>query len=382
MTSAGSDISNADPETLDSGKSDIEHRADFDKIRYAQVWEDADVLAEALKVGPGDTVVSIASAGDNAIGLLAHNPERVIAADLNPAQLACVRIRAAAYRMLTHAELLELMGSRKSARRGELLDRVARGLEPEDQAFWAAREDDVIHYGLGGVGKFESYFRLFRTALLPFVHSGRTIRELVRPRDPEARAEFFDKRWNNLRWRLLVRTFFSKPVMGRLGRDPAFFDHVSDSAAEQVARNTRLALVEQDPSQNPYLHWILFGNHGEALPMALREENFELIRKRLDRLEIRLSTVEALAEQGVKADAFNLSDIFEYMSPDAHAAAYASVLACANPGARIAYWNMMAPRRAPGPLRHRVTTDAALEQALRPVDKAFFYRAFVIETVK
>jgi S-adenosylmethionine-diacylglycerol 3-amino-3-carboxypropyl transferase len=70
------------------------------------------------------------------------------------------------------------------------------------------------------------------------------------------------------------------------------------------------------------------------------------------------------------------------MSPEAHAAAYASVLACANPGGRIAYWNMMAPRRVPGPLSHRVTTDTELELRLRPVDKAFFYRAFVIETVR
>ena len=84
----------------------------------------------------------------------------------------------------------------------------------------------------------------------------------------------------------------------------------------------------------------------------------------------------------MRADAFNLSDIFEYMSPEAHAQAYASVLACARPGARIAYWNMMAPRRAPADLADRVTTDPALEATLRPRDKAFFYRDFVIETVR
>ena len=59
--------------------SEIEGRARFDRIRYAQVWEDADVLAAALKIGPGDTVVSIASAGDNAIALLTQGAERIIA---------------------------------------------------------------------------------------------------------------------------------------------------------------------------------------------------------------------------------------------------------------------------------------------------------------
>jgi S-adenosylmethionine-diacylglycerol 3-amino-3-carboxypropyl transferase len=34
----------------------------------------------------------------------------------------------------------------------------------------------------------------------------------------------------------------------------------------QVARLTRKALVDQDPAVNPYLHWILRGTHGDALP--------------------------------------------------------------------------------------------------------------------
>lgn len=362
--------------------SEIESRAKFDRIRYAQVWEDADVLVAALRVQPGDTVVSIASAGDNAIALLAQGAERVIAADLNPTQLACVRVRIATYRTLDHAELLELMGSRPSARRGELLDRVARTLDAEDQAFWAARKDGVERFGIGGVGKFEDYFHLFRTKLLPLVHSRATVEGLLQPRDAAARADYYERRWNGLRWRMLIKVFFSKAVMGRLGRDPAFFDHVQGSASEQVARNTRQALVEQDPSQNPYLSWILTGTHGEALPLALRAEHFDTIRDRIDRLEVRLSTIESLAEQGVRADAFNLSDIFEYMSPPAHEAAYRTVLDCARPGARIAYWNMMAPRRVPAALADQVTTDRALEASLRPIDKAFFYSDFVVETVR
>jgi S-adenosylmethionine-diacylglycerol 3-amino-3-carboxypropyl transferase len=117
------------------------------------------------------------------------------------------------------------------------------------------------------------------------------------------------------------------------------------------------------------------------LPRALEPERHEIIRDRLDRLEIRLCTVETLAEEGVKADAFNLSDIFEYMSPEAHEAAYGTILAASRPGARIAYWNMMAPRRVPASLASRVTTNTALEAKLKPLDKAFFYSDFVIEEV-
>lgn len=258
---------------------------------------------------------------------------------------------------------------------GEIL--VARHTDPGWIAVFANASGVIAERG-----SLLSHFRLFRTRLLPLVHGRETIEGLLAPREIAARADYYDRRWNNLRWRMLLKTFFSKTVMGRLGRDPAFFDHAEGSASDQVARNTRQALVDQDPSRNPYLAWILTGTHGDALPLALRPEHFDVIRERIERLEVRLSTIEALAEQGVRADAFNLSDIFEYMSPAAHEAAYRSVLDCARPGARIAYWNMMAPRRAPASLADRITSDRTLEASLRPMDKAFFYSDFVVETVR
>ncbi len=359
----------------------IATRAVFDTIRYAQVWEDADILVAALRPKPGDTVVSIASAGDNALALLAEGPERVIAVDINPAQLACLRLRAAAYRMETHDELLELMGSRESGRRAHLLDEVARTLSDEDQKFWATQKDQIIRYGVNGVGKFENYFRTFREWVLPFIHNRETIDALLRPRVLDERRKFYDRYWNIWGWRMMLRVFFSKTVVGRLGRDPATFDNVAGGPSEQVARLTRKALVDQDPSKNPYLHWILRGTHGGTLPRSLEPERHELIRDRLDRLEIRHCAVETLAGEGVKADAFNLSDVFEYMAPDVHEKAYGAILAASNPGARIAYWNMATPRRAPSSMAARVKTNADLETKLKPFDKAFFYLDFVIEEV-
>src|SRR5260370_31734034 len=99
-----------------SVRSEIAARADFSEIRYAQCWEDADILLSGLDVQPGDTCLSIASAGDNTLALLSKRPRRVIALDLSAAQLACLQLRVASYRELTHGELLELMGSMPSTR--------------------------------------------------------------------------------------------------------------------------------------------------------------------------------------------------------------------------------------------------------------------------
>src|SRR5688500_13209672 len=78
-------------------RSEAAAHADFSQVRYAQCWEDADVLLEGLRLRPGAVCLSIASAGDNTLALLTKEPQRVIALDLNPAQLACLALRVAAY---------------------------------------------------------------------------------------------------------------------------------------------------------------------------------------------------------------------------------------------------------------------------------------------
>ena len=247
-------------------RSEAAERIDFSAIRYAQAWEDADVMLAGLDVRPGDVCVSIASAGDNTLALLTKNPSRVIALDLSAAQLACLELRVAAYRTLTHAELLELVGSRPSDRRPELYARCRSLLSVRARELWDGRPAD-IRRGIGGAGKFEKYLALFRRAVLPLVHRRATVMELLRPKTADTRRLFYDTRWNTWRWRLVFRLFFSRFVMARLGRDPECFHYVTTPVADAVLERTRHALTELDPSANPYIHWILTGTHGAIAAM-------------------------------------------------------------------------------------------------------------------
>ncbi len=363
--------------------TEVASRAEFGAIRYAQCWEDAGLLVEALQPA-GRACVSIASAGDNAFALLAAGAERVVALDLNPAQLACVALRAAAYGNLDHPGFLRLLGSRPAApgERAALYARCRPELTPGVAAFWDAHPA-LIAAGIGGAGKFENYFRLFRSRVLPLVHSRSRVSELLdTPRAAAARRDFYARRWDTWRWRLLFRLFFSRRLMGALGRDPAFFNYVEGSVADRILSRTRHALVELDPTTNPYLHWVLRGTHGTALPFALREENFHKIRSQLHRFEWHLCTVEDwLARPNASAaDAFNLSDIFEYMSQENTERILRAILARSRPGARLAYWNMLVPRSRPASLASRLhpLPESAV---LHARDQAWFYSRFVVEEV-
>ena len=367
-----------------SATTEAAARADFSQIRYAQVWEDADVLVAALDIQPTDTVLSIASAGDNALALLGAGAERVIALDLNPAQLACLELRVAAYSGLSHSELLILFGSRSAttSRRLALYQRCRRRLCDSVRKFWDARMDAMAD-GVGGAGKFENYFRLFRTRLLPLVHRRKTVLRLLRGGPRAERERFYREHWDTWRWRLLFKIFFSRRTMGRFGRDSAFFRYVEGSVAERILTRAKHALIELDPADNPYLHWILTGTHGPVLPWALREENFERIRSRLDRLEWHELTLEAFLESAApaKIDKFNLSDIFEYMSPENSAKLLGRLAEASRPGGRLVYWNMLAPRARPEALAQRLRPREDIAGPLFQQDRAFFYSALRVEDV-
>lgn len=349
----------------------IEKRARFDLIRYANSWEDADVLCEALQPAPGKRMLAIASAGDNAFALLAGGAD-VVAVDLSEAQLALVELKRAAIRRLD--DVAGFLGIRPMHDRL----RAYRSLQlPADTRAWWDAHTDAIEKGVSRAGRFENYFRLFRRYVLPLVHTRGTVEKLLAPKSRDERQRFYDEEWNTWRWRAMFRLFFSRFVMGRTGRDPEFFRYVEGSVAERIFRRAEYAMTELAPHANPYFTHIFTGNYGDVLPRYLRD--LDALRANLDKLTLVRGSIDEAATG--RFDGFYLSDIFEYVDETTHAAMYERLLNAANPGARLAYWNLLVPRRVPPQLESRVKELREEAEALFARDQAFFYGALVLESV-
>lgn len=360
-------------------RPEVARRASFAFLRYASVWEDADVLCRALEPRAWHgRVLSIASAGDNVLALLTLDPEEIVAADLSPAQLASLELRCAAFRHLDDPELHAFLGVLPSPYRLATYAGLRRALSERARDYWDRNLDQVARGPIHG-GRFERYLRAFGRGVLRTVHSAETIRELRRDRDAEARRQFYDRHWDTPAWRMLFRVFFSRAVMGRLGRDPAFFTHVEGTVAERILLRTRHALRDLPTRDNPYLAYILTGNFPpEALPLYLRSEHSAAIRARLDRIRLLEGPVQAASGP---FDAMNLSDLFEYLSEAEHEACYGALVAKARPGARLAYWNMLVPRERPRSLGSRIRPLHGVARALHREDRAWFYTAFHLDEV-
>ena len=360
-------------------EANINNQTNFNIFHYGQVWEDADLLIEALNLKPNDTVLSIASAGDNSFALLAQGVKKVYGIDESFPQIACCELRKAMYRQLNHQDHLVFGGVIQKE-----MDRVAVFKQLEIPAtvrkYW---QDNIetIKKGFMTQGKFEHYFETFRTDLLPLIHNEKRIDALLTSKPEDARTGYYHRVWNNMRYKLILKNFLSYLMMERLGQDKEFCNHVEGSVIDRIHNRITQAMTKLDPSENPYLHFILKGYYTDVLPYSLRLENYEKIRAGLDKIEfLQIGIEEFITDCPDQIDAFNLSDIFECMSQERADVLYERLISNSNNGARLAYWKMLAARSNEN-LRDKLGVKSSREQneQFSLQNKAFFYSDFYLD---
>jgi hypothetical protein len=197
---------------------------------------------------------------------------------------------------------------------------------------------------------------------------------------PEREA-FLERRFNTWRWRLLLNALLLAVRHGPDGSRQGVLRPCRRQPGQHVARRIRHAGSTCDPAENPYLHWIMKGTHGDALPMTWREEHYETIRARLDRLDIRPGSLEAFVSTGERRRLQPVGHLRIHVAGDVRNGL------CQHP-------RRGQSGRAAGLLEHdgaaagsaasrpRVRTLTDLEDRLKARDKAFFYSDFVIEEVR
>lgn len=351
-----------------------------DYVRYANVWEDAQLLVQGLQAKPGAKHLSIASGGDNALMLLAGDPEMVVAADLNQAQLFLCELKRAAIRHLECIEYQEFIGLLPSESRLHVYIRIRADLRGETKAFWDDQQQ-LIEDGLVHAGKFERYFRMFAHRILPLIHSQRSVKALVAPKSAEEQALFYDQHWNTWRWRFLFNVFFSKTVMGWLGRDPAFLKQVEVHVGEFIFQKAAHHLKSVAAQDNFILRYNLTGSFGNLVPDYAMPENYNRIRANIGRLFFYEGLAETAIHKYGKFDGFNLSDIFEYMDVPTFRQVGAVLAEGANPGARVCYWNLMVHRNLAEDLPDLFQDLPDLSARLTAEDRGFFYHRFIVNQI-
>ena len=366
-------------------KSEIAEKMSLDRVRYSQVWEDHRLLERGLEIGPEDDVLSICSAGDNALAMLLCGPKSVTAIDMNPAQTALLELKLAAIRRLSHPEFVALLGVREGVDRLALFERLKGQISEPAQAFWEAHQEDIAS-GLVHRGRLEGYIGAFNRDHLPELWSKDLLDRLFCEQTLEAQAALFLSEAATEEFEARFRWYFGREKMAEQGRDPAQFEHVEEGDVGAYFFKRFSWVCNTLPlSTNFYVEHFLTSHYRDLNqgPPYLRPDNYARLQGLVDRVHVHTGELESvLFERPVGAfSKANLSDIFEYMSEALSTQVFEALGTQLRAGGRVAYWNLLVPRQAPPSLGHLLTPLSSLSEALSAQDRSWFYRAFHVDEV-
>ncbi len=351
----------------------------FNIIRYSNVWEDTDIALDGISIKTGQIGAVVCSGGDNVLAMLIKSPKKIYAFDVNKTQLYCTELKIAAIANLTLDETKCLLGVTDGERLG-LYKQVCDNMSKDAQRYFD-EHIDFIKKGIVHTGKFEHYFQLFRKYIIPTTSSKNNYSEFSKMDNLKTQKEFYVRKIDTRRFRILFKIFFGYKSMAKYGRDKAFFEHVDKNDVKNnsydLKKKVEYGLFHTKNSENPYLDYIANNNFTHAFPLYLQPEYYKLIRANLDKLELVHGNLGDLPD--LKYDFFYLSDIFEYMSDLEFGQNIETLKKRVKNGSKILYWNMQNRRYI---RNDTFVLDENLSQKLFEQNKAWFYRDLLIYEVK
>lgn len=338
----------------------------FSGLVYPQIWEDPEVDMEAMALGQGHRVVTIASGGCNILAYLTRSPAQIDAVDLNTAHIALNRMKLAAVAHLpSQGDLFRFFGSPGNRHNSTAYDQfVAPHLDTASRAYWEKRN----WRGKRRIEAFDSNF--YRKGLLGlFIAAGHLtarlygvdVSEIMSSKTIAEQRRFFRERMAPIFERPLIRWATSrKSSLFGLGIPPAQYDQLitaGDGTMASVLSARLEKLTCHFPLKDNYFAWQALARRypepGEAaLPTYLEAENYDAIRKNLDRVAVHHANfTELLAGKPAgSVDRFVLLDAQDWMNDEQLNALWTEISRTAAPGARVIFRTAAAPSLLPGRL--------------------------------
>lgn len=371
------------------GKRDWLEKVVFHGIVFNMSWEDPEMDRRALKLTGDDTVISITSAGCNPLNFLCQSPRKLISIDGNPAQTAILELKLAGIEALDYDTFFDIFGSRRPQEmRRVYYPRLRPLISDSAREFWDANADALAERGLYDLGRMAVFCRILRSYLkMVGIHLGeqdaffdcRTLEEQNR----WYREKIAPGLWGSL-GKLLV---YFKPFMFLAGVHPEQLTLVDGrhDIYDFVKERIEYALTKVPIYDNYFLSMAITGKfRGLRVPPYLLPENFPILRRNLDRVQVVNGWLGPYldTQPAGSINKFNLLDIFDWMPPPVFESTFGSIMRVAPPGATLIYRSGSYSLEPPERYRARLTPQTELARELFATDRSTTYGSFYIHTVK
>jgi S-adenosylmethionine-diacylglycerol 3-amino-3-carboxypropyl transferase len=338
-----------------------------------------DERTEAAGLGlPGGRLLTVASAGDMPLSLLALGADRVTAVDIDHAQLHLLRLKLGAVSTLERHEAIAFLGYRRAApeRRLSWLPHVLTAVPPDAATFWRSYPQS-IERGAVWAGRYERFVRRAVRILDPIV--GRRFRALFECRSLEEQEEFFDRRIDGPLLRGAFRLAFHPRVFARRGMDPSSLQHRdrSRSLGAQYFHWFRALCTATPVEENHLLQLHLRGRvlHDGAVPAYLSAEGYRTVRERARQLHVVQADFPTFLRQSAPGslDGVHLSNLPDWLNSDQFDDVMRSLVTLATQPTRAVWRFLHVDRPLPADVRGRILVDREWGQRLRGADRFPLY---------
>lgn len=361
------------------------------RLHFTETWEDPRSDARALRLRPGDRVLAITAGGCTPLSLMTEAKVTLTSLDYNPAQTYLLEFKAAALRRFPPAQVDRMLRAGEEA--APAYQRIRDQLSPGARAFWdEGANREMLERGVAragvGTGVFYRIGRFLRRAFEPplleslFQAGG----------DLEQQRRFYEERleYPRVRW---LACALGPWLSGPRGRRALFGVDYFPLATERnipsfLWDRVEHALTRIPAADNYFLSRVLLDRDLPSpggRPPYLEDAHQELLRDNLERLEAVTSPVEVHL-RGLDAssvDAFQLSNVFEWMPAETIPAVFAELVRVARPGARILFRNLFTERWPPPELGGHLAHDGPLSSELLEQDRSFIYARYcALQVVK
>jgi S-adenosylmethionine-diacylglycerol 3-amino-3-carboxypropyl transferase len=368
----------------------------FHGLVYTQIWEDPEIDLEALALGPDCHVVAIASGGCNVLSYLTGDPARITAVDLSLAHVALNRLKlVAASRLPSWEAFYRFFGAADDEANIATYERlIAPHLDAQSHAYWQGRSLQQLGrrrisifarnaYRHGVLGRFIGFSHALARAY------GVNLRDLLSARSLADQRHFFETALAPLFDKRAVRWATGNRLsLYGLGIPPAQYEALAgDSDMRSVLRARLERLACGFSLDQNYFAWQAFGrayavDASGPLPPYLRREHFDMMRARVDRVEVmNRGVTEYLATcPDASRDRYVLLDAQDWMTDAQLNALWAEITRTARAGARVIFRTAAEPSLLPGRLDAELLArwryEAETSHELTGRDRSAIYGGF------
>jgi S-adenosylmethionine-diacylglycerol 3-amino-3-carboxypropyl transferase len=347
------------------------------KLIFTLNWEDPEMDRLALKIKPGDTMMTITSGGCNTLGFLLQDPSAIFTVDINPSQSYVIELKIAAMKYLDYQVFIGFTGLAPVDDRLMIYNTFRDKMSDGAIKFWD-QKSEIIRKGFLMNGRYETFVRLV-SRFVRLIEGNRRVNDLFLDRNPGDQKSFSLKEWDTSRTRLIFNTFFNKHILARRGlkADYFTFDDGSNTFAESFYKRFRKVIMDVPVKGNYFLHLYLKGCYKslQDVPDYLKEENFMTIKERLDRIKIITMDAQNWLPRmpSNSLNCFAMSNICELMSLDDTLKLFREVIRTGCPDSRICFRNLVIPREVPDELQDKIIKDIDLTSRIFNADRSFVY---------